>query len=81
LFDECAGSRIRCVYGIRVLAMCALVLAHTYLLAVPHITNLTDLIDANVRSLHSQIVLSSGFHVDTFFLLSALLTSFAYAQR
>ena len=39
---------ITCVYGIRVLSMLGLILAHTYIFVLPHLTNLGDLIADSV---------------------------------
>ncbi|CAF2438000.1 unnamed protein product [Rotaria sp. Silwood2] len=70
-------KNLACLNGIRVLSLCWIILGHTFIFAVYYSDNLMTIFNWS-RKLWFQIIVQTFFSIDSFFLLSGLLTAFTY---
>ncbi|CAF1048354.1 unnamed protein product [Adineta steineri] len=68
---------LACLNGIRVLSLCWIILGHTLIFAVYYSDNLLTIFNWS-RKLWFQIIVQTVFSIDSFFVLSGLLTAFTY---
>ncbi|CAF1020152.1 unnamed protein product [Rotaria sordida] len=70
-------TNLACLNGIRVLSLCWIILGHTCICAAFYSDNLMTIFNLS-RQLWFQIIAQTFFSIDSFFLLSGLLTAFTY---
>ncbi|UJR26862.1 hypothetical protein I4U23_008173 [Adineta vaga] len=70
-------DKLACLNGIRVLSFCWILLGHTIIFAAYYSDNLLTIFNWS-RLLWFQFIIQTFFSIDSFFVLSGLLTSFTY---
>jgi hypothetical protein len=74
------SGELNCLHSIRFLSIAWIILGHSYLLSV-YFSNDTTLFLVMVRRLSFQLVINGTFSVDSFFLMSGLLTCFTFMKE
>ncbi|CAF3539956.1 unnamed protein product [Adineta steineri] len=77
LKNKSQPNTLACLNGIRVLSLCWVILGHTFVFAAFYSDNVVTIINWS-RHLYAQIIIQAVFSIDSFFLLSGLLTAFIY---
>nr|CAD2180593.1 unnamed protein product [Meloidogyne enterolobii] len=70
-------GQIRCLHGARFLSMCWVIFGHTYY----YIYNLLQTMQEFTKFFYNQMVVQAPLAVDSFFLLSGLLTSYIFLVK
>lgn len=76
-----SSKRITCLYGIKALTMIWVIVGHSYIFCSPHISNLLFVANVLPRNFFAQLLLNASLSVDTFFMISGLLTSYIWCLR
>lgn len=74
-------STINCLNGIRVLSLCWVILANSYLTLDPRVTKRLTKSREAPRDFFFQLVVQASLAIETFFFLSGLLMSLSFAKR
>ncbi|XP_041372385.1 uncharacterized protein LOC121385683 isoform X2 [Gigantopelta aegis] len=80
LSTRAARDSIGAIHGIRVISISWVILGHTLLLLYPASENPLTIADY-LKSYHFQVIKNAGFSVDTFFLLSGVLTAYLFLKE
>ncbi|KAF7256242.1 hypothetical protein EG68_06808 [Paragonimus skrjabini miyazakii] len=72
---------LTCLDGIRVLTMCWIIFGHCLVFTIPYSNNAFIYIQEHLRKWAFQVVISTTLSVDTFFLMSGLLTVYTTVPR
>ncbi|KAF5403365.1 Nose resistant to fluoxetine protein 6 [Paragonimus heterotremus] len=72
---------LTCLDGIRVLTMCWIIFGHCLVLTIPYSNNALTYIQEHLRKWTFQVVISTTLSVDTFFMMSGLLTVYTTVPR
>uniref|UniRef100_A0A0N5AR27 Acyl_transf_3 domain-containing protein n=1 Tax=Syphacia muris TaxID=451379 RepID=A0A0N5AR27_9BILA len=71
------NTTIRCIYGIRFLSLCWVIMGHVLIVLPSYVDNLTEYRQES-KKLINQYASNSTLSVDTFFLLTGLLASYLF---
>ncbi|CAK5090441.1 unnamed protein product [Meloidogyne enterolobii] len=76
-------GQIRCLHGARFLSMCWVIFGHTYYYICTSLTtdNLLQTMQEFTKFFYNQMVVQAPLAVDSFFLLSGLLTSYIFLVK
>lgn len=75
------GGHINCLDGIRVLSLCWVIIANSYLTLDPRATKRLTKTREAPRDFLFQLVVQASLAIETFFFLSGLLMSLSFARR
>uniref|UniRef100_A0A7E4V816 NRF domain-containing protein n=1 Tax=Panagrellus redivivus TaxID=6233 RepID=A0A7E4V816_PANRE len=77
------GDQIRCLHGARFLSMCWIIFGHTYYYICTSFTtdNLIQTLRGFPKLFYNQLVVQAPLAVDSFFLLSGLLTTYIFIKK
>uniref|UniRef100_A0A0N5A3C6 NRF domain-containing protein n=1 Tax=Parastrongyloides trichosuri TaxID=131310 RepID=A0A0N5A3C6_PARTI len=83
LAKNTVSDQIECLHGARVLSMMWIILGHTYWYICTSLTadNVLQTLKNFPKIFHNQIVIQAPLAVDSFFLLSGMLTSYLFFKK
>uniref|UniRef100_A0A915JKV4 Acyltransferase 3 domain-containing protein n=1 Tax=Romanomermis culicivorax TaxID=13658 RepID=A0A915JKV4_ROMCU len=75
------SNRIKCLFGLKTLTAIWVVAGHTYFFSLSHTSNMAYVARLLPDQIFAQIILNGTLSVDTFFLISGLLTAYVCSKR